>query len=163
MDHYPAGDRAGDRADPAVRAPAVLRGGRVADHRGVGVQAVLIAVELGVLDDDGAAGVRARVTERVVLHPHVVQDHVAPPQAGAHVDARVVHVAGVQMGQPGRACRVAGEDAVFGGGGLVAEERGGGGQVAAPVAGQADLARVGAAVPPDLVAGRAGADEFWAL
>src|SRR4029077_8683288 len=103
VDHYPAGDRAGDRADPAVRAPAVLRGGRVADYRGVGVQAVLVAVELGVLDDDLAAGVRARVTERVVLHPHAVHNHVAPPQAGAHVDTRVVHVAAVQMGQPGRA------------------------------------------------------------
>ena len=59
----------------------------------------------------------------------------------------------------GRACRVAGEDAVLGGGGLVAEERRGGGQVAAPVADQADLARIGAAVPPELVARRAGARE----
>src|SRR5262249_42446657 len=80
-------------------------------------------------------------------------------QAGAYVDARVVHVAAVQLGQQGRARRVAGEDAVLGGGGLVAEECRGGGQVAAPVAGQADLARVGSAVPPDLVAGRAGARE----
>jgi hypothetical protein len=155
--HHPARGGAGDRAGPAARAPAVLRSGRIPDDGGVGVQAVLVVVELGVLDDDGPAGVGAGVPERVVLHPHVVQRHVAPPQAGAHVRARVVHVAGVELVPAGRAGRVAREDAVLGGGALVAEERRGGGEVAAPVPGQADRAGLGSAVPPDLVARRSRA------
>jgi hypothetical protein len=58
------------------------------------------------------AGVSTGVPQRVVLHPHVVHGHVALPQAGAHIRARVVHVAGVKLVPASRAGRVAGEDAV---------------------------------------------------
>ncbi len=138
-------------------------GERVVGVLAVGVEPVLVLVELRVLDDERAAGVRARVAERVVLPPGVVDDLVALLLAGPDVVARVVHVAGVGV-VPGTAVPVAGEDPVLGGGDLLLSLRqrrigvvpgARGIQIGAVVAPAADRAALGAAVPPDLVAGAA--------
>src|SRR5207302_1787307 len=91
---HPAGVGVGDGADPVVGAGPVLRR-RVVAVLAVGVEAVLVAVELRVLDDELTAGVRARVPQRVVLGPGVIDGLVALLLAGTDVQARVVEVAGV--------------------------------------------------------------------
>ncbi len=98
-------------------APAVLGRWRVAGEGGVGVEPVLVVVEHGVLDDDPAPRVRPRVAEGVVLHPGVVDGHIAGPLAGPHVHPRVGEVVGVEVAQGGGARRVGGEDPVEGAGG----------------------------------------------
>ena len=113
--------------------------GRVAGDLRVGVEAVLVVVELRVLDHDRAAGVGARVAERAVFHPGVVDRDVAHLEAGTHVHAGVVEVARVDVGPLGGALRVRREDAVLRGRVLGAEERRGRGEVAARVPVQADL------------------------
>ena len=142
----------GDRAGATVRTGAVLRRRGVPADLRVGVQSVLVVVELRVLDDDGPARVGARVADRVVLDPGVVDGDVAHLVAGPDVLARVTEVAGVGLIPRGRSRGVRREDAVLGGGVLVVIERRGRRQVAALVAVQADGAAVGPAVPPDLVA-----------
>ena len=148
----------GDRARAAARTGAVLRRGPVVVVLAVGVEPVLVVVELRVLDHQLAAGVRPRVAERVVLRPHVVDGLVAHLLAGADVEPRVVEVAGVVL-VPGAAAPVAREDPVLGGGRLVLVEGARRGQVRAVEAPAADLPAAVAAVPPDLVAGAARAAE----
>ena len=63
---HPAGRRPADRWRDTGRAGAVLRGGLVG-VLAVGVKAVLVVIELGVLDQQGTAGVGPGVAERVVL------------------------------------------------------------------------------------------------
>src|SRR5581483_8867564 len=155
----PAGDRVRDRALRAVRAAAVLGRGPVVVVLAVRVEAVLVVVELGALDDDAPARVRARVAERAELGPVVAHELVADPPAGADVVAGVGEVARVVVGPDAGAAGVAREEPVLGGGLVVLEERGGRVQVAAPERAEADLAAAVAAVPPDLVAGVPAAGE----
>ena len=134
------------------RAGAVLRCGRVAGDLGVGVEPVFVTIEFRVLDDDRPTGVGARVAERAVFHPRVVDRDVAHLEARADVHAGVVEVARVDLVPRARSLGVGGEDPVGRGAALPAEIGGCGRQVAARVAVQADRAAVGAAVPPDPVA-----------
>ena len=105
------------------------------------------------------AGVGPGVAEGAVLHPRVVDRHVAHLQAGADVHAGVVEVARVELVPEAGSLRVGGEDAVLRSGFLVAEVGRGRREVAPGVAVQADLAGVGAAVPPHLVAAVVGTAE----
>ncbi len=151
VDEDPARVRVGDGAGATVGAVPVLGRRRVAGDLGVGVDAILVVVELRVLDDDRAARIGARVAERVVLHPGVVDRDVAHLVAGTHVHARVVHVGPVDLVPARRALRVGREDPVLGRRRLVAEVGGRAGQVGARVPGQTDLPRPIASVPPHLV------------
>jgi hypothetical protein len=142
-----------DPADPVMRAGTVLGRG-VVPVLAVGVEAVLVVVELGVLHDQPPAGVRSGVTEHVELRPGVAHDLVALPPAGADVITGVVEVAGVRA-VPAAAVPVARKDSVRRRGVLVLEVRARSGEVRAVVAVAADLPAVVATVPPDLVAGTA--------
>src|SRR5581483_1875082 len=136
-------------------AGAILRW-RVVTVLAVGVEAILVVVELRVLDDEAAARVGAGVAEGVMFRPDVVENLVALPAARADVEARVVEIAGVSD-VPRAAVPVAREDPVLRGAAFAVDVRARGGQVGAPVVVAADLAGVGPAVPPDLVAGVAAA------
>src|SRR5664279_3166628 len=94
-----------------MRASAVL-GRRGISVLAVGVEAVLVVVELGVLDDDLAAGVGSRVAECAELAMGPVDRLVTPLLAGADVVARVTEVAGVRLG-PRTPGPVAREDPVL--------------------------------------------------
>src|SRR5262249_37490386 len=80
------------RADAAAGTRAVLRRGSVVVVLAVGGDAGLVVVPLRVLDDEMAARVRARVPEGGVLGVRIVHHRVAV-RTGAHVVARVAHVA----------------------------------------------------------------------
>ena len=151
---HPARMGVGDRAGGAVRTGAVLRRGPVVVVLAVGVEPVLVLVELRVLDHQLPARVRAGVAERVVLRPAVVQGLVAHLLAGPDVVAGVVEVRDVGL-IPRAAAPVAGEDPVARRGRLVAEVGAGRAQVVAIEPPPADLPAAVSPVPPDLVAGLA--------
>ena len=140
----------GDRADAVVRTRAVL-GRRGISVLAVGVEAVLVVVELGVLDDDLAAGVGPRVAECVELAMGAGDRLVAPLLAGADVVAGVAEVAGVRL-RPRAPGPVAREDPVLRRGVVGLVERARRAQIRAVVTVASDLAAAVAAVPPDLVA-----------
>src|SRR4029079_3606484 len=77
VDEGPARVRLGDRARLVGWAEAVLGRGRVVVVLAVVFEAVLVVVELRVLDDQLAARVRPRVSEGAVLGPVVVHHLVA--------------------------------------------------------------------------------------
>src|SRR6202020_2965603 len=90
-------------------------GRRVSGDLGVGVEPVLVVVELRVLDHDGPTRVGAGVAECVVLRPRVVDGDATLLLTGTDVLARIVEVAGVGLVPGGRPGRVGGEDTVLGG------------------------------------------------
>jgi hypothetical protein len=84
---------------PVVRTCAVLRRWGIS-VLAVGIEAILLQVELGVLDDERATGVRPRIAKRVELGMSAVDRLVASLLAGTDVVARVAEVAGVRI-KPG--------------------------------------------------------------
>ena len=139
-------DRCGVRVfDVFTSAFAVLRRRRIARVFRVGQDAARVVPEHRPFDRELSSGVRPRVAERVVFH-HRTGDARVAFLARPEVHARVVEARGVDV-VPGAFRLVAGEDAV------AAVEPGViGSQVRPEPAMRAHFARVGASVPPDLVA-----------
>ena len=142
-----------------IRADPVLRRGRVVVVLALRRKALLVVVEFRVLDRDPATGVRAGVTEVVVLGARFVDDRVAV-RARADVVAGVRHVVGVGVREeagPGGIRRV---DAVLVGGlFLAAPIRRRRAQVFAPPGADRLFARCAAAVEPDRITAVVGAEK----
>ena len=154
----PAGVRTG-RAGASVRAHTVLRRRGVVVVLTVRADAGVVLVELGVPNDEMTAGVRPGVPERRVLGVGVVEHGVAVG-AGTDVVVGVGHVAGVGVRDRARPGGVAHEDAVLGARRLRRlPERRRRRQVRAAEGRQIPRAGAVTAVPPDLVAAAAAAQE----
>src|SRR5207245_3683893 len=139
------------RALPIGTSP-VLGGGLVVVVQAVRDDAGPVEIELAVLDDQMAAGVRPGIGQRAVL-PMAPGEHYVAIGTCPDVVGGVAHVAGIREVEQAGPVRVAGEDPVLGHGRVRLLVVGGGGRKI-PAGERAELlhARPVAAVEPDLVA-----------